>query len=315
MLNLSQPGIYKIVNTINNKAYIGSSKNVALRYDLHLKNLRKGRHVNPALQKAFKKYGEAALKLEILEICSEDELLTLEQLYLDLADFSNLYNISRNSGGGDNISYHPENASIRLRQSSISKARWQTLSEEERNHRRESLRGEKNPNYGNRWTSELRQQASDRLKSNPKTSYRRGKTFEDLFSPEMVSALKSDLSEHAKARIGPQNPFYGKQHSDVTRERLRKAHQGRKKNPSNKKIVVLNGIAYRSQSTLAKALGVADATITHRIKCGRYPDYRYLDDLEMPNDQKQFVVRKLLTDETVELLLVPQLIQVEGDMV
>ena len=41
-----QSGIYMILNKINNKVYIGQSVNVGDRLDGHLRELRKGKHIN-----------------------------------------------------------------------------------------------------------------------------------------------------------------------------------------------------------------------------------------------------------------------------
>jgi group I intron endonuclease len=76
-------GVYKITNIINNKCYIGSSKNIKKRWYEHKRQLRKNQHHSKALQRAFNKYGEKNLVFEILCFCSVDELLILEQKYFD----------------------------------------------------------------------------------------------------------------------------------------------------------------------------------------------------------------------------------------
>ena len=44
-------GIYVIINTINNKKYIGSSKNIEQRKRSHFHRLRHNKHENDYLQK------------------------------------------------------------------------------------------------------------------------------------------------------------------------------------------------------------------------------------------------------------------------
>ena len=61
-------GIYAIHCTAKEKIYIGNSTNIAARWSTHLHDLKKGTHHNIHLQRAFNKYGEASLKLEILEL-------------------------------------------------------------------------------------------------------------------------------------------------------------------------------------------------------------------------------------------------------
>lgn len=78
-----ESGIYKIQNLLNGKLYIGSSLNVKRRLTLHKCNLRKNKHVNLALQNAFKKYGQDAFSFEKILVCSKEYLLMYEQLIID----------------------------------------------------------------------------------------------------------------------------------------------------------------------------------------------------------------------------------------
>ena len=76
-------GIYRIVNTITNRTYIGSGKNIARRFYLHRWNLNKGSHTNVHLQQSWNKHGESAFVFEGLKKCALDELTTHEQKFLD----------------------------------------------------------------------------------------------------------------------------------------------------------------------------------------------------------------------------------------
>lgn len=60
--------IYKITNLINNKIYIGFSKNPAYRYKTHLKNMKNknGKCYNYILYCAFRKYSPENFLLEII---------------------------------------------------------------------------------------------------------------------------------------------------------------------------------------------------------------------------------------------------------
>ena len=75
-------GIYQIKNIVNNKIYIGSTKNFKKRYHEHSHLLRKGIHQNRYLQNAYNKYTEDAFIFDILEETSD--LTIREQYYLDL---------------------------------------------------------------------------------------------------------------------------------------------------------------------------------------------------------------------------------------
>ena len=56
-------GVYKIVNTVNGKIYIGSSKNIDRRWNEHIRVLELNAHNNQHLQNAWNKYGKNNDKL------------------------------------------------------------------------------------------------------------------------------------------------------------------------------------------------------------------------------------------------------------
>ncbi len=71
-------GIYAIRNLVNNKLYIGLAVNLKYRREWHFARLRKDKHCNEHLQKAFNKYGEDNFIFEVLEYCTEDLLFQKE---------------------------------------------------------------------------------------------------------------------------------------------------------------------------------------------------------------------------------------------
>lgn len=76
-------GVYKIVNLINGKIYIGSSKNLRHRLWGHRAQLRHNKHGNEHLQRAWNKYGEENFDYCILETCDEEHQYEREQYYID----------------------------------------------------------------------------------------------------------------------------------------------------------------------------------------------------------------------------------------
>jgi group I intron endonuclease len=78
-------GIYKIVNKVNGKYYVGSSTNIKIRWKNHIKELNKNRHKNPHLQSAWNKYGMDNFEFNIVELCSLEDLINIEQKYLNIA--------------------------------------------------------------------------------------------------------------------------------------------------------------------------------------------------------------------------------------
>jgi group I intron endonuclease len=77
-------GVYAIVNLIDGKQYVGSSKDLRRRWRDHVNQLQSNKHSNDHLQRAFHKYGATVFEFRILqEIANEEELLSAEQYWLD----------------------------------------------------------------------------------------------------------------------------------------------------------------------------------------------------------------------------------------
>ena len=98
-------GIYKITCKINNRIYIGSSKNIMQRWKEHKQKLNKNIHDNMFLQRDWNRYGEDNFIFEILEECEFGTQFVAEQKYLnELKPFfkdGTGYNIKRDTGFGN----------------------------------------------------------------------------------------------------------------------------------------------------------------------------------------------------------------------
>ena len=81
--NSSKIGVYSITNIVNNKRYIGSSKSsFHSRKTKHYNKLIKGIHYNEHLQNAWNKYGENNFIFEVINICSIDDVVINEGLFI-----------------------------------------------------------------------------------------------------------------------------------------------------------------------------------------------------------------------------------------
>jgi group I intron endonuclease len=87
-------GVYSITAPSGNQ-YIGSSKNVYIRWRDHRRELSRGTHKNKALQNAWNKYS-GELKFELLLVCRPEDLIMYEQQYLDF--YKPEYNIATVAG-------------------------------------------------------------------------------------------------------------------------------------------------------------------------------------------------------------------------
>lgn len=82
-------GIYKLVNLIDNKLYVGSSINVESREYKHFWMLNRNIHDNIHLQNSFNKNGHNNFKFEIIEECDESLLIDRENYYINLYNSNN----------------------------------------------------------------------------------------------------------------------------------------------------------------------------------------------------------------------------------
>ena len=99
--------IYQIRNVINNKKYYGKTKDINKRKKRHFRDLDHNSHHCIYLQRAYNEYGKDNFVFEILfENLTEEEAEKKEYELIN-EDYNNNYNCSKNSTGGDLISYNP----------------------------------------------------------------------------------------------------------------------------------------------------------------------------------------------------------------
>lgn len=200
-----KPGIYKIINKINGKMYIGSSVNCFRRLIReHKYHLLNNKHVNLYLQRAVNKYGIENFEFEVIEYVSDKELLIeREQFYLDKILFASEndekfkifgYNIVRIAGRNLGLKWTDER---KQKLSNLMKGRYI---------------GDKNPNYNNKWTDEQKQKLSND---------RKGLTFDERFGVEKSKKIRLKISENLKGKyVGDKNPLFGVKVSEETKKRI-----------------------------------------------------------------------------------------------
>lgn len=243
--NMKKCGIYQILNTTNNKSYIGSSKNISKRWTGHRRLLKTNKHHSIYLQRAYNIDGEYSFKYIILEEVPLTELFTKEAEYI--AKLNPEYNLG-SIGGGDNISNHPNLAEIKQKHSINGKQRWAALSDEEKS--KSSRPRELNPNW------------------------RGGKTFFKCPICGKESRIRNTSKttqltcKQCRDVSGTKNSFFGKKHSDETKAKLRAMNLG--KIPTNAKRILYDNTIFNSCADLARHLGVSQGLITYRIKKGVY---------------------------------------------
>src|SRR3990167_2066728 len=152
-------GIYKIVNTIDGKQYVGSAVNLLKRQSLHWHHLKHGTHVNAHLQYAWNKYGEEALEFRVVGKCPPEKLIQLEQEVMD--HLKPEYNLSPTAGSQLGMKHSDE-----ARRKMSEACRGRVHSAETRRKISEAASGEKNGHWGKTHTQEARQRISEAAKGN-----------------------------------------------------------------------------------------------------------------------------------------------------
>lgn len=190
-------GIYMIKNKINGNIYIGQAADIYERWKEHISLLRRGKHVNNHLQRAWNKYGSDNFEFSIVEECSENALNDREIYWIAEYDsYHNGYNQTL-GGGGVRGFKHDEETKQRIS---------------------ESLKGENAPWYGKQRSEETKVkvgQASKERWSNPQNHPMYGKHHTEESKEKMSKSHKGKTltDEHkvklSKASSGENNPMYG----------------------------------------------------------------------------------------------------------
>jgi group I intron endonuclease len=183
-------GIYKIVNKIDGKYYVGSSKNIFVRWKQHRRTLNKQIHKNLKLQYAWNKYGESNFEFIITEKCTSgrSELLVVEQVYLNTAknEQNKCYNLSFIAGSIE-------------------------FTNEVREKLSKKLKGRVAPNRGVPHSTETK----------IKMSKAQTGSLHSMFGKSPSEETRKKLRD---SRLGKKNHFFGKTHTEETKCAIRNAH-------------------------------------------------------------------------------------------
>ncbi len=200
-------GVYTITCTVNGRVYVGSSIDVARRFRHHIRALQEDKHDNRYLNHSWKKYGEAAFLLDVIEIVSNPKLLIeREQWWIDRLNSANRskgFNISPHAGNTLGVKYSEESK----RKISIAKM------------------GKGHPH-----SDESRRRISDALRDRIFSPEHRQKISAAAQNRTFSDETRRKISEAGKGRVlGPM--------SDETKRKLSEAKRGRKMSEEQKRQI------------------------------------------------------------------------------
>lgn len=129
-------GVYEIKNVITGDKYIGSSKNIKLRFTEHKRLLKQNKHHSTILQNSYNKYGLSSFKFSVICKCNPNLRLHLEQCYLD--SIKPYFNVSKSATAPMQGRKHSEATKLLFKN-------------------RKQKKGKESPSYGKKWTEEMRE--------------------------------------------------------------------------------------------------------------------------------------------------------------
>lgn len=234
--------IYQIRNKLNDKFYVGRSKDVIERLRTHLRMLVRNNHHSIHFQNAWNKYDEDVWEFRIYQVIDtgddkEDERIAteIEQKFLDdLLKTNTLYNRSTNAKTG-------------------------------------ALKGEDHPFYGMHPKDWLPEGTWERMIENMLGSqYGEDNPFYGRHHSEETKAI---LREKC-ANFGEKNGFYGKTHTEETLSKIKDAKQ------KYSKPVMIDGVPYRSIREASRLTNYTRGMIKLRLNKSKYENVYYITNEE-----------------------------------
>jgi group I intron endonuclease len=258
--------IYMCKNKINNKLYIGQTKNELIkRRKQHEKNAKYG--ITTKFYLALLKYGFDNFEWGIIANCENIEKSNeMEEYFISLYKSSEKPYGYNTKLGGSNFKMSEE---TKLKISNANKGKKR--SEEFKQKMGESRKGENHFRYGKQLTEEHKQKIREK---------RIGFKHDDDFKLKKIIAMTGvknhrygkqfTMTEEAKDKIsksltGLKNPMYGKVHSEETKAKIKEKAIGRVSGFAKKVIDTSNGQIFNSIKDAAIFCGLSYDTMKNML--------------------------------------------------
>lgn len=242
--------IYKTINEINGKCYIGQTiKPLSERKKSHLQRANAG--TDFYFYRAIRKYGFDNFKWEIIEECSsKEEMDEMEYHYIKQYNSfkPNGYNLTW-GGEGNHGFKHSEESKRKIGLKS---------------------KGKNNGMYGRKRSQRVKDIVSKANKGRKLTENQLKKWSEVKIGTKLSEETKQKLREQ---RIGKKNPFYGKKHTKETLNKISEKLTGENHPNSklnNEKVRKIKELVKNNETTknISIIFNVSTSTI-RRIKNGK----------------------------------------------
>ena len=260
--------IYKIVNTVNGKFYVGSTTNTRERFRTHRKRLRAGRHHCPHLQAAWNKYGEKSFVFVVIETVADNQSLqdAEDKWLIEHVGKEHCYNAGLRSGAPWRGAYgkkHPHFGRLMAegQKDKISATLKAFYAEDITNH----------PRFGKRHTEETKERIRQKKLANPTRAWlgkERSEETKTKISAAQQGVPKAPgrkVSEEGRAKIraniesGRSHKHWaGRKHTDEAKAKMSKTV-----------FVKPDGILFPSLTLVLKYYGIQMPTLNRALKSGK----------------------------------------------
>lgn len=223
-------GIYLITCTKNRRRYVGSARNIEVRWGKHRSDLTLKKHHNIHLQRCWEKYGAAAFEWAIIETVDDTNLiLGREQFWMDTLHPE--FNISP-FANRPTMTGHKMPASFSRQLSERNRQAWAAMSPEDRAERSRILGERIKRAYVDGRLSRIRTPHAPETKAKIKVARARQAEQQQIKTAAKRAAWELGREAREQARrekVSAANT--GKPKSEVTKAKLRAAATEQMANP------------------------------------------------------------------------------------
>jgi group I intron endonuclease len=210
-------GIYIIRNSINENVYVGQSAYLSDRIKWHIRELKKGNHPNPKLQRFVDKYGIRVLSFGVLELLDKNKELLCEREQFHMDKHLIKFNISKSAYSTLGVK---KTSDERMRMSITRKGKKQTPEQIEAAAK--PKRGVKRAPFSEETKRKISMAARERNMATFKGRKHTDESKEKLRQHRLGKKMSSDFVEKMKlVTRGEKNGMFGKRHSEETKEKIR----------------------------------------------------------------------------------------------